>query len=77
MAAADTTPTTESRDVPADLWTTEEVAAYFQVTDRTIRDRRQQDATFPLPLDLPGRSVRWYREDIVAWALSLRGELVR
>lgn len=74
MGVADTT--TGVRDVPDDLWTTEEVAAYFEVTDRTIRDWRQQDATFPLPLDLPGRSVRWYRQDVIAWALSLRGELV-
>lgn len=60
-------------DVPNDLWTVDDVADYFKVTPRTIRGWREQDVTFPLPLDLPGRSLRWYRKDIVEWALSLRG----
>lgn len=62
-------------EVPDDLWTVDDVAAYFKVTARTIREWREVDATFPAPLDLPGRSVRWYRRDVVEWALSLRGEL--
>lgn len=69
---------TSSRAVVAaadELWSPEDVAAYFKVSDRTIRDWRAHDATFPRPLDLPGRSVRWYHSDIVEWALSLRGEL--
>lgn len=64
------TPGTESSD---HLWTAEDVAEYFQVTARTIRQWRDVEATFPQPLDLPGRSVRWYRADITEWALSLRG----
>lgn len=66
-----TTPkgTAESDD---GLWTVDDVAAYFRVTTRTVREWRTIEATFPAPLDLPGRSVRWYAPDITAWALSLR-----
>lgn len=62
--------------VPGDLWRIDEVAAYFRVTPWTIRAWRNTDATFPAPLDLPGRSLRWYRDDVIEWALSLRGQLV-
>ena len=62
--------------VPDEIWTAEQVATYFKVTERTLRDWRDRDATFPQPLDLPGRALRWYVEDIVAWTKSLRGELV-
>lgn len=55
-----------------DLWTVDDVAAYFRVTTRTVRQWRAVEATFPAPLDLPGRSVRWYGPDVTAWALSLR-----
>ncbi len=65
----------EAKTVPDDLWTIDQVAAYFKVTARTIREWREVDPTFPAPLDLPGRSLRWYRDDVLAWALSLRGEL--
>lgn len=41
-----------------DLWTVDDVAAYFRVTTRTVREWRAVEATFPAPLDLPGRSVR-------------------
>ncbi len=64
----------EAKSVPDDLWTVEQVATYFKVTARTIREWREIDPTFPTPLDLPGRSVRWYGDDVIAWALSLRGE---
>jgi len=57
-----------------DLWTIDDVAAYFRVTPRTVREWRAQEATFPQPRDLPGRSVRWYRPDITEWAVSLRGQ---
>jgi predicted DNA-binding transcriptional regulator AlpA len=60
--------------VPDDLWTAEQVASYFKVTPRTIREWREVDPTFPACLELPGRSVRWHRNDIIKWALSLRGE---
>ncbi|MDP8927727.1 MAG: hypothetical protein M3O70_03890 [Actinomycetota bacterium] len=49
---------------------------YFRVCERTIREWRDLDATFPAPLDLPGRLVRWYRQDVIDWALSLRGGVV-
>lgn len=62
--------------VPDDIWTAEQVAVYFKVTERTLRDWRDRDVTFPQPLDLPGRALRWYADDVVAWARSLRGELV-
>lgn len=65
-----------AKTVPDDLWTVEQVAAYFKVTARTIREWREVDPTFPASLDLPGRSVRWYGPDVTAWALSLRGQLV-
>lgn len=55
-----------------DLWTVDDVAAYFRVTTRTVREWRTVEATFPPPLDLPGRSVRWYGPDVTAWALSSR-----
>lgn len=60
-------------DTGDELWTIEDVADYFKVTPRTIREWRDIEATFPQPLDLPGRSVRWYRPDIAEWALGLRG----
>lgn len=63
--------------LPDELWTSEQVAAYFKVAERTLRQWREVDATFPQPLDLPGRLLRWYGADIVEWALSLREELVR
>jgi predicted DNA-binding transcriptional regulator AlpA len=61
--------------VPDEVWTAEQVAEYFKVTERTLRDWRDRDATFPQPLDLPGRALRWYVDDVVAWTLSLRGGL--
>ncbi len=73
MSATRTRAATAKAD--ADLWTVDDVADYFRVTHWTIRAWRNADATFPAPLDLPGRSLRWYREDIIEWALSLRGEL--
>lgn len=68
--------TEDQADVTGELWTIDDVASYFKVTARTIREWCELDPTFPRSLDLPGRSVRWYREDVVAWVLSLRGELV-
>ena len=62
--------------VPDDVWTAEQVAAYFKVAERTLRQWREVDATFPQPLDLPGRALRWYGRDVVDWALSLRERLV-
>lgn len=55
------------------LWTVDDVAAYFKVAPRTIRDWRAMEATFPPPLELPGRSIRWHEADILEWARSLRG----
>lgn len=64
------------RVVPDDVWTTEQVAAYFKVAERTIRQWRAVDASFPEPLALPGRTLRWHGQDVVAWALSLREEVL-
>lgn len=55
-----------------ELWTVEEVADFFRISNRTLREWRELDPTFPLPLDLPGRTLRWYPQDVVDWALSLR-----
>lgn len=55
------------------LWTALHVAEYFRVSERTLREWRDADPTFPLPLDLPGRTLRWHPQDVVDWALSLRG----
>lgn len=60
---------------PDDVWTIEDLAAYFKVTRRTIREWRETDPTFPRPLELPGRSVRWFRGDVVDWVATLRGEV--
>lgn len=38
--------------VPDDVWTSEQVAVYFQISERTLRDWRDRDATFPQQLDL-------------------------
>lgn len=62
-------------EVPDDVWTMEQVAAYFKVTPRTIREWREVDPSFPRPLELPGRSVRFYRGDVTGWALTSRGEV--
>lgn len=59
-------------DVEHALWTVGDVADYFRIAERTLREWRELDPTFPLPLDLPGRTLRWYPRDIVEWALSLR-----
>ncbi len=69
-------PTLATVTVPDDLRTIAEVASYFRVCERTIREWRDLDATFPAPLDLLGRLVRWYRQDVIDWALSLRGAVV-
>jgi len=61
--------------VPDEVWTAEQVARYFKVTERTIREWRDRDASFPQPLDLPGRALRWYGRDVIDWMRSLRGEL--
>ena len=33
-----------------------------------MRKWRQTDPYFPSPLPLPGRTVRWWPRDILAWA---------
>ncbi len=71
-----TEPTLATVTVPDDLWTIAEVVSYFRVCERTIREWRDLDPTFPAPLDLPGRLLRWYRQDVIDWALSLRGAVV-
>lgn len=64
-----------ARAVPDEIWSAEQVAAYLKLIERTIRDWRERHATFPQPLDLPGRSLRWYWQDVVDWTLSARGVL--
>lgn len=49
-------------------WTATDVAAFFQVSDRLVREWRRTDLTFPLPLALPGRTVRWDPAAVMAWA---------
>lgn len=60
--------------VPDEIWTAGQVAQYFKVTERTVREWRDRDATFPEPLGLPGRALRWYVQDVTDWTRSLRGE---
>ena len=54
------------------LWTVADVAEFFGISKRTLREWRELDPTFPMPLDLPGRTLRWHPDDVIEWALSLR-----
>lgn len=54
--------------LPKQMWTTDDVADFFQVTDRQVRRWQQTDLHFPLPLALPGRTKRWDPRAIIAWA---------
>lgn len=62
----------DSKGQPLHLWTVGDVAEYFRISERTLREWRELDPTFPMPLDLPGRTLRWHPDDVVEWALSLR-----
>jgi len=50
------------------LWSPADVCWYLGIRPRTLREWRATDASFPLPLALPGRVVRWLPAHVVAWA---------
>jgi predicted DNA-binding transcriptional regulator AlpA len=49
-------------------WTIDDIARYFQVSDRQVRRWRQSELTFPAPLALPGRTQRWDADEVLRWA---------
>ena len=53
-----------------ELLTLEEVMAVCRMTRDAIR-RGRQDGSFPQPVRVSTRSVRWRRSDIDAWIESL------
>lgn len=58
-----------STAAPTDrAWTIDNVADYFQVSDRQVRRWRADDVSFPAPLALPGRTQRWDSGDVLAWS---------
>lgn len=59
----------------ARLWGPEEVCRYLGVRPRTLRQWRTLDPTFPLPLILPGRLVRWLPAQVVGWAAARQFEV--
>lgn len=50
------------------VWNSCDVVVAFQISHTTLDTwRGDQDARFPAPADLPGRSVRWCRDGILDW----------
>lgn len=62
---------------PARLWTPEDVCAFFGISPRTFREWREQVPTFPTPLRLPGRVLRWHPDDVTRWADSRRESYIQ
>ena len=62
----------EAAAAPERLWTQEDVCAFFHISPRTFREWREQVPTFPTPLRLPGRVLRWHPDDVTRWADSRR-----
>ena len=50
------------------VWTSQDIARHFQVSDRQVRRWRSTDLLFPVPLQLPGKTLRWDADQVVAWA---------
>lgn len=60
-----------------EIMTAAEVAAMLKVAPRTVAEtwlRGRNNPTFPRPFYLGGKTKRWYRKDIVAWANSKRAQ---
>lgn len=68
-------PIAPSQDRHADdrLWGVADVCRFLGVNERTLRQWRREDLTFPGPLPLPGRVVRWLPSTIRRW-VELRAE---
>lgn len=68
------TPPTDTSPTPSspELWTVDDIADFLRVSVRTVGNYRQSDPDFPKARVLPGhRSVRWFRDDVVAWFHAL------
>jgi predicted DNA-binding transcriptional regulator AlpA len=56
---------------PAELLTLSEVAAYFMISESSVRRKvrlaREQQGLFPLPIFSKGSKLRWKRSDILEW----------
>ncbi|MGH3443074.1 MAG: helix-turn-helix transcriptional regulator [Nitriliruptorales bacterium] len=55
---------------PRPLWTLEQVAEFLGVTRWTVKRYRDSDPTFPPPVMLSARTVRWRPDDLEAWVAS-------
>ena len=52
------------------MMTVEEVAREISVSRTTIYKLRERDPSFPEPLYVTPKAVRWRRSDILAWLES-------
>jgi predicted DNA-binding transcriptional regulator AlpA len=65
--------TAPSTRTPSALWRIKDVAEFLNVDVRTVRRWRQTEATFPLPVDLPGRTLRWFPSNLLSWIRGTHG----
>jgi predicted DNA-binding transcriptional regulator AlpA len=57
---------------PEPLWSADDVAAFLQLSTRTVRDLASEP-TFPAPMIVSG-SKRWHPDDIRTWATRQKAE---
>ena len=62
-----------------DILTLEEVAAYFRVSESTVKRwlmlSRQGRGDLPLPVSSKGCRLLWSKEDIIAWRSRFGNEV--
>lgn len=54
---------------PAKMLNIGDVGALLSVSERSVR-RYVQQRSFPRPIRLNGRSLRWLERDVIAWVTS-------
>lgn len=51
-------------ELPEELWSVRELAAYFKLSERSVYNRVINQKGFPPALKLPGLSRRWVPSDV-------------
>lgn len=63
---------TSTTDPTDRLWTVHDVAAYLQVSRRTVQTIAANDPTFPQRLRVSTQAHRWVPSEVRQWALRQR-----
>lgn len=54
------------------LWTADDIAEFLTLAPRTVKEKLVHRPDFPAPLRLSSKVKRWFRDEVIEWAMRQR-----